>query len=223
MFAALSLDARPLDHVPEMRNDAHLGKELAMFVEVNAPRIAAPFSEDLEEALSRMIAPHPGIHPLAFTLRRAGFADVRRTEHTVATVQPAIRPPRKRVEHFVGVGGKVPAVQENLRITPRLGIVPIGNWHEHQVRRRADPHTTETDLESAHQVQVLHEHRALVEFVVAIGILEHQDAVLAAEDVFKLLRRRLRVRERRVLHAQRVRSARSVLAAAALESRAPRR
>src|SRR2546422_2036822 len=76
MLAALALDARSLDHVPEVRNHAHLGEELAVFVEVNAPWIAAAFGEDLEDVLGGMIPPDSRVHPLALAFGRARLADV---------------------------------------------------------------------------------------------------------------------------------------------------
>src|SRR6266571_2659050 len=46
MFASLAFDTRALDDVPEVRYDAHLREELAVFVEVNAPGVAAALGED---------------------------------------------------------------------------------------------------------------------------------------------------------------------------------
>ena len=65
MFAALPLDARALNHVPEVRDDAHLGEELAVLVEVNAPRIAAALGEHFKDMARGMIAPDARVHPLA--------------------------------------------------------------------------------------------------------------------------------------------------------------
>ena len=76
MFTSLALDARYLDHVPEMRYDAHLGEELAVFVEVNAPGIAAALGEHFEHVPGGVIAPDARIHPLALAFRRAWSADV---------------------------------------------------------------------------------------------------------------------------------------------------
>src|SRR5689334_7660994 len=66
MFAALPFDAGPLNHVPEVRDDAHLGKELPMLVEVDSPRVASTLGKDFEDISSRMIAPDSGVHPLTF-------------------------------------------------------------------------------------------------------------------------------------------------------------
>ena len=93
-----------------------------------------------------MIAPDAGVHPLAPAFGRARFADVRRAEDTMATVQPAIRSPGERVQHLVRVNGVIPAIQKNLRIAAGLRIFPIADRHKHQVRRGADPNAAEADL-----------------------------------------------------------------------------
>src|ERR1043166_5447741 len=91
MRAALPRVARALNHVEEMRNDARLDEALAVLVEVHAPRIARAFGENFELMLRGMITPHRGIDPLALCFRRAGLADIRRTEHAVTSVKPAVR------------------------------------------------------------------------------------------------------------------------------------
>src|SRR6266851_1808854 len=80
VFPALPLEASALNHVVEVRDDAHLLPALAIFVEVNAPRIAAALGEDLEEMPRRVITPHPAVHPLPLALGCARFADARRAE-----------------------------------------------------------------------------------------------------------------------------------------------
>src|SRR6185369_12559383 len=64
MFAALPFKARPLDHVPEMRDHAHFREKLAVFIEIDPPRIAAPFGEHFKNAARGMITPDTRIHPL---------------------------------------------------------------------------------------------------------------------------------------------------------------
>src|SRR5437016_6020490 len=108
MFASLPFDARALDHLPEVRNDAHLGEELTVFVEVNAPRIAAAFSEHLEHVPGGMMTPHACVHPLSLAFRSPCFADVRRAEHAMATIEPAVGSPGKRVQDLVRVGAVIP-------------------------------------------------------------------------------------------------------------------
>src|SRR2546426_689012 len=75
MLTALPLDARAVDHMPKVRNDAHLRPKLSVFVEVDPPRIAAPFGEDFENVARRMITPNARIHPLPLILRRARFTN----------------------------------------------------------------------------------------------------------------------------------------------------
>src|SRR2546430_17735340 len=93
MLAALAFEASGLNHVPQMRNHARLDETLAVFIEVNAPRIARTFCKHFENMLGGMIPPHAGVHALAFFLRRAGFADERRAKHAVTTIEPAIGSP----------------------------------------------------------------------------------------------------------------------------------
>src|SRR3954463_13451489 len=76
MFSALAFQARSLDHVPEVRNDAHLRPELPMFIEIDSPRIAATFGENLEHVARRMITPDAGVHPLTLIFGCSRFADV---------------------------------------------------------------------------------------------------------------------------------------------------
>src|SRR5207249_3620293 len=39
MFAPLAFDARAVNHMPEVRDDAHLRPKLAVFIEINSPGI----------------------------------------------------------------------------------------------------------------------------------------------------------------------------------------
>ena len=48
-----------------------------------------------------------------------------------------------------------------------------------KIRRRADPHAAEADLQAADQIQPFHEDGALVEFAVAVGVLEDRMRSLA--------------------------------------------
>src|SRR5215471_5384278 len=99
-------------------------------------------------------------------------------ENPVATIKPAVRPPRERVQRFVRVLIS-PAIEKDLRRARWLRFIAILDRNEHQVRGCADPDAAKSNLESAHEVEAFHENGALVEFAVAVGILEHQDSVLA--------------------------------------------
>ena len=189
VLAALSQQACALDHVEEMGNDAHLRPQVAVLIEVDAPRIAAALGEDLEAVRHRMVAPHAGVHPLAIRLGRSRFADMRWAEHAVAAVEPAIGSPVEGVERLVRVGGVVPAIEQDLRVTGRLRCVAVGDRDEHQVRGGTDPEAAEAELHAGNQVHVFEEHRALVGLVVAVGVFEDEDAVFAGEDVFAELLR----------------------------------
>src|ERR1041385_6490259 len=99
------------------------------------------------------------------------------SEHSVAAVKPAIRPPRESVEGLMRILVS-PTVQKDLRRTGRFRLVPILNWDEHQVRRGANPYTAEADFKAAHKVQPFHEHCPFVEFAVTVSVFKNQDAIL---------------------------------------------
>ena len=92
-------------------------------------------------------------------------------------VEPAVGPPGERVQHLVRVL-VAPAVEHHLRRAARP-VRRLVERDEEQVRRGADPHAAEPDLDAADEVQVLDEHLPPVEAAVAVGVLEDQNAVLA--------------------------------------------
>src|SRR5215213_10710140 len=57
VFAALPFQARALNHMPEVGNDAHLSPELAILIEVDAPGIAAALRKDFKCMCNGMEAP----------------------------------------------------------------------------------------------------------------------------------------------------------------------
>jgi len=177
VLAALALVTAALDHVVEVRNHAGGDESLTVLVEIDAPRIRRAPGEDLELTPRRMEAPHAAIDRSALAVRAAGLADVRVREHAVAAVEPTVGTPRERVERLVRVliG---PAVEQDLglRIGHQIAVL-VG--HEHEIRRGADPHAAEADLQTADQVEAAHEHGALLEFAVVVGVLEHDDVVVA--------------------------------------------
>ena len=192
MLASLSLDARAMDHVPKVRDDAHLSPKLSIFVEIDSPRIAAAFGKHFKTVASGMITPDAGIHPLPSRFGRARFAHIARTKNAVAAIKPAVRSPSECIEDLVRVGCVIPSIEQNLRITGRLWIVPVVYRHKHQVRRGANPNSPEADLQSADEVQVLHEHSSFVGLMITVGVLENQNAIRAAKNVLQLFWRRLR-------------------------------
>src|SRR5260370_31689293 len=95
-----------------------------MLIEIYARGIAGAFPEDLENVFGGMIAPNPGVDAGALLVGRAGFADVRVREHTMAAVEPAIRTPGESVERFVGVLVS-PPVEQNPGRPGGLRLAPI--------------------------------------------------------------------------------------------------
>ena len=138
----------------------------------------------------------PALIRLALVVGRAGLADVRVREHAVAAVEPAVGSPDERVQRLVRVLA-APAVEQDFRpggtslgnATPGRGIglhrhavghvVAVLVGDEHQIRRRADPHAAEAELQPADQVQTLDKDLARVVPAVAVGVFEDQNAVAA--------------------------------------------
>src|SRR5436190_860556 len=109
-----------------------------------------------------------------------------RTKDAVTAIKPAIGPPRESVENLVSIGGIIPAIEENLRIGSGFWVVPVVDADEKKIRSSANPNAAHADLEAADKIDILHEHGALVGAMIAVSVLEDQDPVCAAEDVFEL-------------------------------------
>lgn len=186
VLAALTFVAGALDDVPEVGDDAGFLEELTEIVVIQTPGVAGALGEDFVLVTGWVIAPYGAVGSLALGLGRAGFSDEGGAEDAVATVEPAIRSPPERVERFVGVGLKIPAIEENARVAGGFGRVPVVDRNEEEVGGGADPDTAEADFEAAHQVDPFEEHGAFIEVVVAVGVLEHEDSVAAAEDIGEL-------------------------------------
>src|SRR4051812_2680600 len=130
-----------------MRDHAGFDVALAVFVEVNAPWVARPFGEKFKYAASGMITPDAGIDARAFAVGRAGFADVRVREHAVATVKPAVRTPRKRVQRFMRVLICKAVEQRFNRTIGNVIVIAIGN--KLQIWSCPNKHAAKADLHTA--------------------------------------------------------------------------
>src|SRR3954452_9852234 len=62
MLAGLALVSGALNDVKQVRNDAGRAKRLAMFIEVDAPRIACPFGENFEIMPRWVESPDAGVN-----------------------------------------------------------------------------------------------------------------------------------------------------------------
>ena len=195
MLPGLPLVARALDDVEEVRNHARLGKEIAVRIPINPPRIARAVREHLEFLPLRLVAPHARIDLHAILVRRTRLAHGAVREDAVAAVEPAVRPPLKSVQRLMRVVS-APSIQQHLDFA-RLRVVPIFHRDENEIRRRADEHSAEADLDAAHEIQPLHENGALVRIAVAIRVLEDEDAILPTQP---FRRARLRLRALRIRH-----------------------
>jgi len=72
-----------------------------------------------------MIAPHTGVDARALVFRSAGLSNFGVREHTMAPVEPAVRPPGEGVERLMRIliG---PAIQQDLRVgLVMLCVVPV--------------------------------------------------------------------------------------------------
>ena len=175
MLPPLAVVPRPLDDVPEVRDDARLGEELPVVVEVHPPRVAGAPGEDLELLLRGVVPPVGAVQRNPLPPGRARLPDPGVGEHPVAAVEPSVRPPDEAVERLVLVMAP-PPVEHDLRFAVRHVVaVPVGN--EEQVRRLAHPHPAEPDLEAAHEAQLVVKDLSRVVLPVAVGVLEDEDRV----------------------------------------------
>ncbi len=126
------------------------------------------------------------IDPPRVVLRRPPLAARQRLLHVELVVSPAqvdihlrgVHPVVERPEQAVRVvldGRLPPAVligDQILRI--RLQI-PVGVFHQPEIRRLADQHAVGEHLERPRQDEPVGEHRAFVHLPVGVGVLEHDD------------------------------------------------
>jgi len=64
----------------------------------------------------------------------------------MATIEPTVWPPVESIEGLVCIL-ITPAIKQGLRIAVRNQVI-IFVWHEHQVRRGTNPHTTMPDFQT---------------------------------------------------------------------------
>ena len=125
--------------MPQMRNDACSNKQLPFSIVVDSPRVTEAVCDDLKHILGRVITPNTAVDRLAFALKldRLGIrlavlenlafplrlSNHRRSEHSLAAVDPAVRPPVQAVENLVPVAD-APAGQAHLDII-NIGLVVL--------------------------------------------------------------------------------------------------
>ena len=94
---------RALNDVPEVRNDAGLGKPFSLRIVVESPGVGGAMGENVEFLLQRMISPVGTIELRPLVCRRSRSADNGMGEDAVAAVEPAVRSPVKRIQRFMRV------------------------------------------------------------------------------------------------------------------------
>src|SRR5262245_3172867 len=97
MRSGLAGEPAALNHVEQMGNNAGFDNALAILVKIDAPRIAGALGEDFEFMSHGMIPPNARVDASALAVWRAGPADIRMREHTMATVKPSVRTPGEGV------------------------------------------------------------------------------------------------------------------------------
>ena len=119
-------------HAVQQRVAAVIGavEQSASTVEIEPPRIAAAFAEQLERFRHGMVAPD--------TLLELDAADIRRHGAPLAAIQPAVRSPRQRVRDAVRVF-HAEACEQHFRIAIRP-VVPITVRVKQQVGRLQHEH-----------------------------------------------------------------------------------
>src|SRR5258707_8308474 len=123
-----------------------------------------------------MVAPYAGIDGGAFAVWRAGLADFRVSEHSLAAIQPAVGPQGESIQCFVGVLVR-PSIEHDLGRTRRLWIVSVFDGNEHEIWGRTDPDTAETYFQTADQIETFHENCASIKFAIAICVFKDEDAI----------------------------------------------
>jgi len=106
--AALAMVDPAGDHMPEMRDDARRDEELAVVIEIEAPRIAKAVRDDFKAILRGMIPPNAAVDVLTILDRNLDrerialaedLAAIGRLAHrracgeALATVEPAVGVP----------------------------------------------------------------------------------------------------------------------------------
>ena len=95
----------------------------------------------------------------------------------MAAIKPAVWPPGEGVQRLrMGILVS-PPIEENLG-RPRRFVLAVFDGHEHEIGSGADPYAAKTNLESAHEIEVIHEDGFLVEMPVSLGVFEYQDAIV---------------------------------------------
>ena len=97
MLSSLSMKASALHYVPKVWDYAGGNESLSSIIEVYPPWITSTPAKDFEFFLGGMIAPHASVDALTFAIRCSQFADIAMSEHTVASIKPAVRAPGETV------------------------------------------------------------------------------------------------------------------------------
>src|SRR3954470_3886650 len=134
IFAEHPLVVRSGDQVPEMTDNVVREKRLSVFIPVESPWIRGAIRDYFKDVTGWMVSPDGAVQFDALTVGSSRTANERRCRDTVASVEPAIRPPCQTVHEVVtGLEGK--AVQMNDRRTVRA-IVAIGIRNKEEFRWR---------------------------------------------------------------------------------------
>ncbi len=142
-------------------------KQIARFVEVEAPRIAAPFAEEFKLVGHRVVPPH--------ALLEVDAADVGRDIRPLRAVEPAVGSPGERIGKRTGVFHSE-AGQQHLGIAVR-NIVVIAIGIEEQIGHIQHEHAAVPERHARRQIQSTHKILRLVDAAVAVGVFENRDTV----------------------------------------------
>ena len=167
-----------LNHVEQMRNNACGHERFAFGIEIHAPGIASAVREHFELVSQWMVTPHACIDRCTIFFCCSRFANIRVREDAMATVEPTVRSPDKRVQRFVRIL-ESPTVEQNLWPAIRF-VVAVSIRNEHQVGCCSDPHATKANFQSADQVQPLSKDLSRVQSTVAIGVFKNQNSISAS-------------------------------------------
>ena len=168
-----------LDDVPEVIDHAGREEEAAFLVDGNPPGVARSLGVNLKLTRAGIDPPQrDGQRPARMILFEVGVLGtvlhMRKIEHAVEAIQPAIGPPGEGIRQLMRVVSTKPGDDR----FDRVGLeVAIGVAGKQNVRRVGDPDAAMPHRNPRGNVQPVEEHGRLVNLAIAIGVFQHLDPV----------------------------------------------
>ena len=142
-----------LDQVPEMIDHAGARKERALRVDRDAPGVARPLAPDFEDA-------GRGVNPEDRTRECVRLAilrdDLRRVEHAVPAVEPAVGAPGQGIGQLVGVVAAEAGRDDFAKVSLAVAVSVL---EKEDVGRIGDPDASVADGDSRWDVEAVARRR----------------------------------------------------------------